>query len=371
MMMMLMKKTKTINFLLMVLLVAACSVEISDATPTHSPASVAASAVGTVAATSPATPANSPAWIDYDLTGQLIFTQGAKGIEKFDLATGERQTIFKPLENAWLTAATVAPDGKRIVMSYAPSPPPGQIQLGYTGLYIIPADGSAEPLPLLERADVQESFFTPIWSPDGKYLYYAHFIPIRGDSGTNFKYTVERMVFPDGQPEVLVENGIWPRLSPDGSKLAYLSFDPQTFANDLYIADPDGKDAKSVIPSGTFAAVDAHVFSPDGSMILFSAVGEGPANSLSWIDRLLGVQIAEASANAHNVPSDWWRISLNGGKPERLTKIYDTGMYASFSPGGKAVIFLAASGMYVMYPDGSGLLHMFNADGLGTVEWIP
>ncbi|MEK7327154.1 MAG: hypothetical protein AAB217_18070, partial [Chloroflexota bacterium] len=94
-------------------------------------------------ATAPVTVAATPAWAGLNLTGQLVFTQGVDGIEKLDLATGQRETLFKPPEDAWLTSASVSPDGAQIVLAYAPPPPEGQIQFGYTGLYQMPADGSA------------------------------------------------------------------------------------------------------------------------------------------------------------------------------------------------------------------------------------
>jgi len=302
-----------------------------------------------------------------------------------DLTTGVERKIFQPPDGAWLTAASISPDGNNVVMSYAPSPPQGQIQLGYTGLYIMPADGSSAPLPLLERADAQESYFTPAWSPDGQYLYFAHFLPVRDPNASNsFKYTVERIQYPGGQPEPLIENAIWPRLSPDGKTLAYLSFDPVTFSNDLYVADPDGKNSRPALQPGTFVAVDAHMFSPDSSSIIFSAVGEGPsaptmtpAPALSWADRLQGVQSVEAAESAHNVPSDWWQVSLNDGTDlVRLTKIYDTGMFGNFSPDGKHIAFLAATGLYVMNPDEIDDPNQVRptpvrtVEALGTVEWI-
>ena len=364
-----MKKIKAINFLLAAIL-AACSIQISDATPVET-VSVTEAATSAIPAVS--TTAASPAWASLNLTGQLVITQGAGGIEKINLATGEGAVLFKPPEEAWLTSATVSPDGKQIALSYAPPPPAGEIQFGYTGLYLMPADGSAPPAPLLERTDPQESYFTPSWSPDGKYVYYAHFIPVRNsDTGNTFRYTVERLALPGGSPDLLIESAIWPRLSPDGATLAYLSFDLQTFANELYVADPDGKNARPIFLPGTFQAVDAHLFTPDGSAIIFSAVGEGPGYqstptpALSWFDRLLGVQAAEA----HNVPSDWWRVSLDGAGLTRLTKIYDTGMYGSFSPDGERLAFIAASGIYVINPDGSGLTPMLPIETLGTLEWI-
>jgi Tol biopolymer transport system component len=303
-----------------------------------------------------------------NLSGSFIYTQGAQGILRLDLATGASTSVLPPLDKAWLSAATVSPDGKTIVIAYAPPPQGDDVQLGYTGLYEISSDGTeTTPRPLLERVDPQESYFTPAFTSDGKYLYFAHFIPIRDPSGNTFKYTVERIVYPDGEPEVLVENAIWPRPSPDGTKLAFLKFDVENFVQELYLSDLDGQNGKPVLPPGEFPSVDAQFFSSDGTTLIFNATGQGQSPALAWLDWLMGVQIAEA----HNVPSDWWSITLGGSSPVRLTELYDTGMYGSFSPDGAHIGFISASGVYVMDPDGANVTPIVPIDALGTLEWVP
>lgn len=359
-------------FIAQLLFLAACSIEISDATPEATVVKPASTATIPSSGAQTPTPTQTPAplpWAAFSVGGVLVYTQGAAGIKTLDLATGEINSLFAPPDNTWLTAAAVSPDGKTIVMAYSPPPAAGEVQLGYTGLYTIPAAGVAAPIPepLLERADPQESYFTPSWSPDGKYIYYARFAPIRSNSGNTFKYTVERIAYPGGKAEVVIENAIWPRLSPDGAKLAYLSFDPETYANDLYLANLDGSDPVAVIPPGTFPSVDAHFFSPDGKTIIFSAIGDNRSPALTWFERLMGVQTAEA----HNVPSDWWSVTPGGGEPARLTELYTTGMYGDFSSDGQYIAFLSASGLYLMKPDGEDLTPLIPIEAIGTLEWIP
>ena len=69
--------------------------------------------------------------------------------------------------------------------------------------------------------------------------------------------------------------------------------------------------------------------------------------------------------------SDWWRIPVAGGPPQRLTHIFDTGLYGAFSPDGAHIAFIALTGLYVMNPDGSALTQMLNVANVGTVDWIP
>ena len=358
---------------------AACSITISDVTP--GPGHITVVPTSGPAATGIAAPTAAPAatealtavpWADQQLTGSLIYSQGKLGLERLDLVTGAETTLLAHDEKMWLSAAAVSPDGGTIIIAYSPPPTGDQVQLGYTGLYKIAAGVSpASPEPVLPQVDPQESYFTPVWTPDGKYIYFAHFVPIRDNagSGNSFKYTIERLAYPGGQPEAILEDAIWPKISPDGTKLLYLKFDTVQYTQELYLSDLDGQNPQPVLPGGTFPSVDAQFFSPDGTTVIFNAVGEGkaPALDLSWLDRLTGVGVADA----HNVPSDWWSIKLGETQPIRLTKLYDTGMYGDFSPDGRHVAFIASSGMYVMDPTGANVKPLIQIKSLGTLEWVP
>jgi len=394
---------KTIRLLFLTLVLTACSIQISDVTPdaaaTRPPAFTRVSNLPSPTAPTPLpTAASTPApviltpipaplpWANLNLTGKLIFLtfitapQSAPILVQLDLATGQQTTLFQPPTNTWVSGAAVSPDREQIVIAYAPPPPPGEYQYGYTELYLLPADGSEAPGPLLQLTQKPEAFFNPVWSPDGKYVYYVHLTPDSSDQQT-FQYRLERMAYPAGKPEVISDHAAWPRLSPDGTGLAYIAFDPPNGVNDLYLADPDGQNAQPVMPPGTFQSVDAPFFSPDGSFIYFSATGDGLAPALvedplqgaarpsewGWLDGLFGAQIAYANG----APSDWWRIPVAGGPLQRLTHIFDTGLYGAFSPDGAHIAFIALTGLYVMNPDGSALTQMLNVANVGTVDWIP
>jgi Tol biopolymer transport system component len=91
---------------------------------------------------------------------------------------------------------------------------------------------------------------------------------------------------------------------------------------------------------------------------------------LSWLERLLGVGSVLAAAEAHNVPSDWWKINTDGTGLARLTKQYDTSMFGTFAPDGQHIAFLSASGLYVMNPDGSAVKRLLKTTGYGTIDWV-
>jgi Tol biopolymer transport system component len=388
------KIMRSTRFLLALLfsgaLLAACGVTLNADTPVATVFVPSVAPPGSASAT-PGTAGGTPApkWSALGLSGHLIYTLGAQGIQDLSLSSGKVSPVFVPPQDGWLTAASVSPDGKQIVLAYAPPPAAGQPQLGYTSLYLLPGDCATraggctvQDLTLLQdRTDPHESYFSPVWAPDGKRLFFAHFTPSDASSNSPFKYTLQSMVIPGGQPQVLLQDALWPNVSVDGAQLAYVYSNPTDYTNNLFIAAPDGSKARAVVDPKAFAAVDAPFFTPDGKQLVFSAVGEGPAGgtptaapgpaALSWFDRLTGVRLAAAAPDLHNVPSDWWEIDLASGRLTRLTKQYDTSMFGSFAPDGKHIGYLSASGLWILSPAGGKPQRILNTTGTGTLDWIP
>ncbi len=189
---------KPLRLLITALSLSACSIDVSEPTPItilptnpppqattpqpSTPSPVAASPLPDLTPTPVAlTPVPAPIpWADLQLNGKLIFltftaaVQSAPILVQLDLASGAQTALFQPPTNTWLSGAAVSPDHTQIVLAYAPPPPPGEYQFGYTELHLLPADGSAAPRPLITLATRPEAFFNPVWSPDGQYIYYAH-----------------------------------------------------------------------------------------------------------------------------------------------------------------------------------------------------
>jgi Tol biopolymer transport system component len=297
----------------------------------------------------------------------MTFLESDQGIVSYDLASGTETLIFRTSRNGYLTSFTVSPGGQEIIYSYAAPGEEGTSQVGYNALYRQPLEGG-EPELVLGGEDGDEAFFSPVWSPDGEYLYYTHYIRLDSSADIPFRYEIARLAWPEGEPETLVSDAVWPNLSPDGRHLAFLSFEFGTEANYLYLADADGANPAKAPGQDLFAAVDAHFFTPDSQAVVFSAVlkSEPPAG-LSWLDRLLGVAVAAA----HDVPSDWWRLPLTTGEPEQLTRLLDIGLLGDYSPDGQHIGFVGATGLYTMRPDGSELTRLRSVTAFGSFYWIP
>lgn len=359
------------------LLLAACSAggqAVSPAalppTPTAMPP-LATPPAGT--STSLTLPPPQPTWVTQlppstlGLSGRLIFTEGPLGVVQWDLAANRISAIFAPPLNGVVNAASLSPDGKTIVMAYGPPPPPGKPQLGYTSLYTVPSDSSSLPVPLIPGDHPHEFFFTPRWSADGKFIYYGHYIETGQPAGATPGFYLERRPYPGGDPTVITSGAFVPYLSRDGSRLAYITVDPQSYLNNLFTAGVDGSNAASLLKPGTLWAIDSLTISPDGSDVVFSGDSNGPTASRPDIYTWLGIQPAQA----HSIPEDLWQIPTAGGPVTRLTTIGTVGLAADYAPDGAHIVFIGQNGVYVIKSDGSGLTQLDGEPKFGSIQWAP
>ena len=142
-------------------------------------------------------------------------------------------------------------------------------------------DGSQPPQLLVIPPSPHDQYTQAEWSPDGKYIYYTHvnYLIPEDPNRASPLYTIFRMEYPGGQPELVAKAAFWPRLSSDSSRLVYTAKDPISGEYQIRIADANGTNAREVVMTGTYVPADreAAIFSPDGVSIIFS--GEFPGES--------------------------------------------------------------------------------------------
>ena len=288
-----------------------------------------------------------------------------QALMRYNFASDSSESLFEVPENAWLSHMAASPDGSQLALTYSPSPGENEIQFGYSSLYLLLADGRSEPRLLIERKIEQELFFNPAWSPDGAQIYYSHVTPLDTAVST-FSTNLERFDLATGEVAVLAENAIWPRLSPDGSSLAYIHIDRDTLAAELILANSEGQNGKVLVSRGQFLTLDAPFFSADGAWLYFSAVAE-QTSTATWWERLLGIEVAFA----HNLPSRWWRLPVTGGWPEPVTTEAYVGQFGVTSPDGRFLAFSSQSGIFLMQPDGTEIQQLLDLSAADSLSWTP
>jgi Tol biopolymer transport system component len=152
----------------------------------------------------------------------------------------------------------------------------------------------------------------------------------------------------------------------------YVSVDPQTAVNRLYIANADGTDSNQIPLTGPSIPViiDAPMFSSDNQSIIFSAPDTGQSSSPDWPDKLMGITTVWADGS---IPSDWWSVPITGGSPQQLTHTHSLALFGSFSPDKKYIASYTSDEVFVMKPDGTGVTVLVSDIGgiPGTVNWTP
>ncbi len=342
-------------YFLVILALWGCSINISQpsTTPTETP--------HTPGKTIPVT------WGGLNIAGKLVYNAAfiqndhlLVNIQVLDLTTGDITTVFQTPVGGWIDAVAVSPDNKQVILSYT-APDDG----AQNTLYIMPLDGSQPPQLLFTPPSVDDRYFQPEWSPDGKYIYCAQY-----NYKTTTIYSLMRMAYPSGKLEKLADNAYWPRTSEDGSSLVYVS--PAFGVNTLFVSNPDGSGAHQIPLTGPYIPniIDSPMFLADNQTILFSAPVAGQSTTPDWADNLFGITVAYADGS---IPSDWWSIPLAGGVPKRLTHLQSMALFARFSPDKKHIVSYSASGIFIMNPDGTGVTQVLNFTGgtPGTVNWIP
>ncbi len=300
-------------------------------------------------------------------SGKLIFIEidvGDQFVSEYDVESQEVTRLFSAPENGWVSQIDILSDSAQLLMAYASPPPEGQIQFGYTDIYLTAPDPTAVPALYIDKEHPEGLVFNPVWSPQNEYIYYSRVIPNSEDS-TQFEIFLERFEVETGQMVQIVPDGIWPAVSPDFEQISYVTVDPQSLGNSLWIANPDGTEAQMLVPEEAFEVVDVPLFSPDGRWLYFTAA-ENRETAVHWWHRLFGIQ----TASAHNIPSDWYRIPTSGGDFERLTTIDETGIFGDFSPDGQYIAFATFNGLYLMNPDGSGLEKILDVGASTSLSWI-
>ena len=288
------------------------------------------------------------------------------------------QQLTNLADTLWAHEPAWSPDGKTLAFTFdKPSADPALNWLP-VGTICAMDRATGKGRTLAKGAVETDSLAEADWEPDGKsVLVVLHrrqldnqkqylgdiTMAARYDLGTN-------------KLAELINDAVSPDKSHDGKQIAYVHLDQQTFNVTLMLADPSGKNTRSLIPSPPqFSSLLTPRWSPDGRQLVFTASGNSQAGggavdhpARTIIERLLGISVAEA----HGIPAFLWLVDADGKNLRRISPRGLDDPRAAWSPDGKTLAYSTGGGGVTLLDLASNKEHLITQQGnYSGIAWAP
>jgi Tol biopolymer transport system component len=301
----------------------------------------------------------------------------------YDVNAKQQQKLTNLPGGAAVTGASWSPDGKRIVYSQFWRRP--NERASGADLFISNADGS-NPQIFAERDAPNGVVESPEWSPGGR-IYYS----VRHTQAGRESLQIVRQA-EGGQPEVLIDGGYNPTVSPDESTLIYLR---NTRAGQAMMKKTLGQPGEGceLMSDQVFQYLSQPRISPEGAKVALGGSGEpnmqpsgcGSASSRSGVslaltpgpsprgrgEALLDLagMLEPAVAYAHGLPADVYTLNLDGSGLTRVADIKDDDPTVAWSPDGSKLAIFGIGALYMVDSKGGPPTKLVEQGGYGGLDW--
>ncbi len=336
------------------LLAAGCGAPSAPATQSGSPP------VGLIGPTVLPTAVASP------VKGQLLIVQNGNFLV-YDLGLLSAQPMTKFPKGAYAASPGLSFDRKSIAYTYYVVPKDPK-DLGGSDLNVMDVAGT-NPRTVRTHPESGATFEDPCFTSDGKAILATLRKEIY-DQG-QFKgesVSIQRVGLDGSGPTLVVDNALGPAISPDGKYLVYTGVDDKGQPTGLRIADGNGSGGKDLLPNQAFTYARFPIFSPDGSLILFSAVG-GPGISLPS-PKVKAAPFGVGVAEAHGIPWDIWTVRPDGSEVKRLTNESEDTPVPVWSPKGDWIAMAGEIGLYLVDAGGKQTIRISTTVSGGGIVWL-
>ncbi|MBS1828059.1 MAG: PD40 domain-containing protein [Acidobacteria bacterium] len=211
----------------------------------------------------------------------------------------------------------------------------------------------------LRLTNTPTSEYSPAWSPDGRYIAFlrqgvdsAGFYLIPALGGLERKLS-------DASPQRVGADAPFINWSPDGKQLVLVDRESDHAPLSLFLLDLESSTRRRITsPPAKTLGDSTPVFAPDGSAIVFVRTLSLAVQDVYLLDMKTGKehQITKDNrriyglawnpndnriifSSARSANSRLWRISANGGEPERLPGIADQAGFLAISQNGKRLAY--------------------------------
>jgi len=211
----------------------------------------------------------------------------------------------------------------------------------------------------LRLTSTPASEYSPAWSPDGRYIAFlrqgtesAAFYLIPALGGLERKLS-------NASPHRVGADAPFVSWSPDGKQLALVDRDSEQSPLGIYLLDLEANQRRRITsPPAKSLGDSTPVFSPDGNSLVFVRTTSLAVQDIYLIDlksgserrltndnrRVYGIVWSPVDnriifSSARHASSRLWRVSTQGGEPERLPAIGDQAGFLALSRNGKRLAF--------------------------------
>jgi len=262
------------------------------------------------------------AYISYPETGHDML--GSKSVLCIrSLENGKEREIYPELRYIWGTCWS--PDGRFILVV-------GSEKKDREGFYKI--DANTGDCTSILHFNEEDSVGAPVWSQDGKKIFYMHKLPQQKqarimvyDLLTSQKREIHRDNFQPGY--IVGRNAFYPHdlaTSPDGQFLAFTARDMETLEYILKIIPSSGGKPVEVLRWKKGKIITTADWTSDGKELLFAE-----------------------SRFQRGYKFEFWRISVEGGEPQKIGLSMDRVYMLSVHPDGQHIAFRAGQRIKEIY----------------------
>jgi Tol biopolymer transport system component len=275
----------------------------------------------------------------------FLITDLSGNLQRFDVKDA-RQTAFLALKDASIIDPTIALDGSRISFVRAPTITTTTTDYG-SDIYTANLDGS-NPQPLIEHAVQSEFLRWPTWLPDGKSMVVQAQTP-----DASFAH-IAKIDLASSTRTTVAENAVSPTISPDGSTLAYVTQDPASGEQAIWLAPTTGGPPQKILTSNADLAYFGYLsFSPDGSQLVFGAaqpkttsLAAGGAG-VAKVGLTTGAQVPDIRLLlTDGLPEDPWIVNRDGSNLHKLTGLGEDQPSFAWSSDGKWIYSWGGTGLW-------------------------